>query len=72
MSDIVKELKEQAKELINLGNSREQLEGHGMMRVINELGKYYYGFEELDTYFDSISDEEKPKVHNKLKKLKIY
>ena len=52
MSDIVKELKEQAKELINLGNSREQLEGHGMMRVINELGKYYYGFEELNAYFD--------------------
>lgn len=72
MANIVKELKAQAQELINLGNSREQLEGHGMMRVIDELGKYYYGFEELNTYFDSISDEEQPKVHEKLKKLKIY
>ena len=72
MSDIVKKLKEQAKGLIELGNAKEQLGGHGMMRVIDEVGKYYYGFEELNAYFDSISDEEKPKVHNKLKKLKIY
>ena len=72
MSDIVKELKEQAKKLINCGYSKEQLEGQGMMRVLDELGKYYYGFEELNAYFDSISEEEKPKVHKKLKKLKIY
>lgn len=72
MADLVKTLKGQAKELINCGNSKEQAEGHGMMRVINELGKYYKGFQEYDCYFDSISDEEKPKLNEKLKKLKIY
>lgn len=72
MADIVKDLKSQAKELVNCGNSKEQAEGHGMLRVIEELGKYYYGFQEYDCYFDSISDEEKPKLNKKLKKLKIY
>jgi hypothetical protein len=72
MADTVKELKAQAKELINCGNSKEQAEGHGMMRVLDEIGKYYYGFQEYDCYFDSISDEEKPKLNKKLKKLKIY
>ena len=72
MSDIVKELKEQAKELIDCGNSKEQAEGHGMLRVLDEIGRYYYGFQEYDYYFDSIDDEEKPKLNKKLKKLKIY
>lgn len=72
MADIVKDLKAQAKELINCGNSKEQAEGHGMMRVLDEIGRYYYGFQEYDCYFDSISDEEKPKLNKKLKKLKIY
>lgn len=72
MADTVKELKAQAKELINCGNSKEQAEGHGMMRVLDEIGRYYYGFQEYDCYFDSISDEEKPKLNKKLKKLKIY
>ena len=72
MADIVKDLKAQAKELINCGNSKEQAEGHGMMKVLNEIGRYYYGFQEYDCYFDSISDEEKPKLNKKLEKLKIY
>jgi hypothetical protein len=72
MADIVKDLKAQAKELIDCGNSKEQAEGHGMMRVLDEIGRYYYGFQEYDCYFDSISDEEKPKLNKKLKKLKIY
>lgn len=72
MSDIVKELREQAKELIDCGNSKEQAEGHGMLRVLDEIGRYYYGFQEYDYYFDSIDDEEKPKLNKKLKKLKIY
>jgi hypothetical protein len=72
MANIVKELESYAKELCELGNSREQAEGHGMRKVLEELGKYYYGFQEYDTYFDSISDEEKPKLNKKLKKLKIY
>lgn len=72
MSDIVKELREQAKELIDYGNSKEQAEGHGMLRVLDEIGKYYYGFQEYDCYFDSIDDEEKLKLNKKLKKLKIY
>ena len=35
MKNKIKELKEQANELIDLGNSREKAEGLGMMRVIN-------------------------------------
>ena len=31
------ELKEQAEELINCGNSREKAEGYGMMKVIDEI-----------------------------------
>ncbi len=56
--NILKEIKEQADELLNCGNSREQAEGHGMMRVLGQLAKYVKGFEEFETYFDSISDEE--------------
>jgi hypothetical protein len=72
MADIVKEFKTQAEELINCGNSKEQAEGHGMMKVLEEIGRYYYGFQEYDHYFDSISEEEKPKLNKRLKKLKIY
>lgn len=72
MTDIVKDLKAQAKELINFGNSKEQAEGQGMIKVLDELGKYYYGFQEYDCYFDSIHDDEKPKLNKKLIKLKIY
>lgn len=32
-------MKEQAHELINLGNSREQAEGYGMMRVIDAINQ---------------------------------
>lgn len=39
----MKNLKEQAQELINCGNSREQAEGYGMMTVINKI-------EKLDVY----------------------
>lgn len=35
----IQELKEQAQELIDLGDSREKAEGHGMMRVIEEIIK---------------------------------
>lgn len=35
----MKNLKEQAKELINCGNSHEKAEGYGMMRVIEEIEK---------------------------------
>lgn len=38
---MLKELKEQAEELLQCGNSKEQAEGHGMMRVINELEEHY-------------------------------
>lgn len=72
MADIVKDLKAEAKELINCGNSKEQAEGHGMRKVLDEIGRYYYGFQEYDCYFDSIDDEEKPKLNKRLKKLKIY
>jgi len=72
MANIIDELSEQAQELIDCGNSREQAEGQGMMRVLDEIGRYYHGFQEYDKYFDSISDEEKPKLNKKLIKLKIY
>jgi len=69
MSSIIDELKEQAQELIEFGNSKEQHEGYGIQRATQELRKYYYGFNELMEYFDSISDEEKPILDKKLKKL---
>ena len=72
MANPIKELSEQAQELIDCGNSKEQAEGHGMKRVLDEIGKYYFGFLEYDTYFDSISEEQQPKLQKKLKKLKIY
>lgn len=72
MANIVNELSEQAQGLIDNGNSKEQAEGYGMMRAIEELGKYYHGFQAYDEYFDSIDDEEKPKLNEKLKNFKIY
>ena len=69
MSSIIDELEEQAQELIEFGNSKEQHEGYGIQRATQELRKYYYGFNELMEYFDSISNEEKPILDKKLKKL---
>lgn len=34
---MISNLQEQAKELIDLGNSREKAEGYGMMRVIDQI-----------------------------------
>ena len=34
---LLKELTEQANELINYGNSREKAEGYGMQEVINDI-----------------------------------
>ena len=34
---MINNLQEQAKELIDLGNSREKAEGYGMMRVIDQI-----------------------------------
>jgi len=72
MTNIIEELYEEAQELIDYGNSKEQHEGYGMKNVLNKISKYYYGFKEYDKYFDSISDEEQPKLNKKLKILKIY
>jgi thiamine pyrophosphokinase len=69
MASIIDELEEQAQELIEFGNSKEQHEGYGIQRATNELRKYYYGFNIIMEYFDSISDEEKPILHKKLSKL---
>ena len=69
MTNILDELEQQAQELIDFGNSKEQHEGYGIQRATNELRKYYYGFNIIMEYFDSISDEEKPILHKKLLKL---
>lgn len=69
MSNIVNELEERAQKLIDFGNSEEQHEGYGIQIATQELRKYYYGFNEVMIYFDSISDEEKPILHKKLLKL---
>jgi predicted CopG family antitoxin len=44
--------------VIKIGTSKDEL--------IDEMWKYKKGFEILMEYFDSISDEEKPKVHKQL------
>lgn len=40
-----------------------------LKKKIEELKKYKKGYEILICYFDSISDEEQPKVAKKLEKL---
>jgi len=37
LSRLLNELKEQAQELIELGNSNEKAEGYGMMKVIESV-----------------------------------
>jgi len=37
MSEKVKELREQAQELISFGNSKEKAKGHGMLTVLDTL-----------------------------------
>jgi len=69
MTNIIDELEERAQELIDFGNSKEQHEGYGIQTATKELRKYYYGFNELMEYFDSISEEEQPILHKKLLKL---
>jgi thiamine pyrophosphokinase len=56
-------------ELIDFGNSKEKHEGYGIQRATEDLRKYYYGFNIMMEYFDSISNEEKQKLHKKLLKL---
>ena len=69
MANIIDELEERAQELIDFGNSKEQHEGYGIQTATNQLRKYYYGFNEVINYFDSISDEEKPILHKRLLEL---
>jgi len=69
MANIIDELEERAQELIDFGNSKEQHEGYGIQRATEDLRKYYYGFNMIMEYFDSISDEEKPILHKKLVEL---
>lgn len=69
MANIIDELEERAQELIDFGNSKEKHEGYGIQRATEDLRKYYYGFNEVMEYFDSISDEEKPILHKKLVEL---
>lgn len=40
LQKIIDECSEQAQELIDFGNSKEQAEGYGMKRVINEIIQY--------------------------------
>lgn len=40
MKTKIKELKEQAQKLIDLGNSKEKAKGYGMMKVIEEWEKF--------------------------------
>lgn len=37
-----------------------------------EIAKYRKGFDLLNEYFDSISDEEKPKVDKQLRRWRLY
>ena len=69
---ITKQLREQATELIDFGNSKEKAQGQGMIHVLNELEKYYKGFNVYDEYFDSLSNEAKEEVNEEFKKLGIY
>ena len=63
--NILDQISEEAEELIYSGSEY----GQGMKAAIRRLSKYYHGYNEVMKYFDSISDEEKPKLHKKLKKL---
>ena len=35
--DLIKQLKEEAQELIDFGNSKEKAEGHGMLKILNQI-----------------------------------
>mgnify|MGYP003670599251 CR=1 FL=1 len=52
MKNLIKDLTEQAIELVAFGNSREKSEGKGMLRVISELSKPMES--EIDTILKSI------------------
>ena len=69
---ITKQLRDQATELIGFGNSKEKAQGQGMIQVLNELEKYYKGFNVYDEYFESLSNEAKEGVNEECKKLGIY
>ena len=51
---------------------KKKAQGQGQYEMINQLSKYVVGFNLLDSYFDSISDEQKPIIQKQLEKLKIY
>ncbi len=66
------DLRDNAEELMRSGNSKEKAHGKGQYEMIEELAKYVVGFNLLDSYFDSISDEQKPIIQKQLEQLKIY
>ncbi len=69
---VLEEIKEQAEELINFGDSKEKAKGQGMLEVLNRIGKYVHGYNILDEYFDSISEDEQEIVHKQLTELGMY
>ena len=54
---------------MTLPNLEEEEFPNKFGKAIMKESKYKKGFEEVMCYFDSISDEEKPKLDKKLKKL---
>ena len=54
----------------NIKGKEDIVEQHEIVRYLrDELTKYRDGFDILMEYFDSISDEEKQKVHERLKEI---
>lgn len=45
------------------------LEESDFLQIIGDLARYKEGFQEVIAYFDSISDEEQPKLHERLRNL---
>jgi len=55
MTNKIKELKAQAQELIDLGNSKEKMEGVGMNRILDLMSSFNeYDVECLNTIYDGL------------------
>ena len=70
ISKLFKDLVKAEKQLLKTRQHLNKVEEIAKMHRDN-LARYKKGFDILSDYFDSISEEEKPKVHKQLKELNL-
>jgi hypothetical protein len=68
---VLQDLKDEAQELLDFGNSREHARGFGMLDVINVLERYVIACEIFLALLDSTTEEQEKILMKQLNDLKL-